>query len=485
MNLRLVFAIGIAAFAVAQVSSQRTAAAQDASLNKAREHFDKAQTLYKNGKYVEAAKEFQAAYDSRPFAQFLFNIGAAYEKQRKYAKAVEFYQRYLKEEPNASDRASVNKRIAVLQKEAARIKKATASQPTSTQPATKPKPSAEVVALGEAKIRGLVVIESEPAGATIYLDSKKKKPLAKTPWSGSLEGNHTIYLEKKGYEERQTKISPSEDKLVLLWFGLAKQDYLGWITIRSNVPGADIYLDAKKFGVYRKTPFSGNVKPGKHKIWVTKLGYNEYFTEVDIIRGKTHEIMANLKGSPVGYLNIRGPNTSETSIYVDGKIFCKRGPCLKPIKAGVHKVEVRRKDYKSFSRTIDLQSKTEVTVKSTLAKRPGRGDAIAAYVFAAAFAGGGIYLGLQAKKIEDDINNEIAAGNPPPDTNDPRLDKGKIYSWAANAAYALSGISFLTAVYYTFRDKGKPSTGRVDVRAMAVRPMLTPTYAGVGIGGMF
>ena len=48
----------------------------------------------------EAAAEFQAAYDERPFAQFLFNIGACHEKLLNYAKAVEFYTRYLTDEPN-------------------------------------------------------------------------------------------------------------------------------------------------------------------------------------------------------------------------------------------------------------------------------------------------------------------------------------------------------------------------------------------------
>ncbi len=308
MKQRIVFVILIAAFAATQSFDLGIARAQDASLNKAREHFDKAQALYGSKKYKEAAKEFQLAYDSRPFAQFLFNIGACHEKLGKYAKAVDFYKRYLKDAPNAQDRPAVQKRIKVLEKEAKRVSQITATQPSS-QP-SKPKPSAEVVALGEAKLRGLVVIETDPPGAYIYLDSKKKKPMAKTPWSGSLEGEHTVYLEKKGYEERQAKISPHPEKLLVLMYGLAKQDYLGWLTVRSNIPGADIYLDDKKFGVYRKTPFSGNIKPGKHKIWVTKLGYDTVYKEIEIVRGKTHEIMANLKGSPVGYLNIRGRDTS-------------------------------------------------------------------------------------------------------------------------------------------------------------------------------
>jgi len=143
---------------------------------------------------------------------------------------------------------------------------------------------------------------------------------------------------------------------------------------------------------------------------------------------------------------------------------------------------VIRPDFKPYTKRITIQAKTETQVRITLAPTPSRSDAIVAYVLAAGFGGGGIVLGLQANKSRDDLKKEIAAGNPPPDSNDPRFTKGKIFAIAADAAYAVAGITALTAVYYTFRDKGAPSTGLIDVRALALRPELGPGYAGLAMG---
>jgi len=130
-------------------------------------------------------------------------------------------------------------------------------------------------------------------------------------------------------------------------------------------------------------------------------------------------------------------------------------------------------------------------MRANLAKSPSRRDAYVSYLFAAALAGGGYWLGTKAQKIEDQVADEIAAGAPPPDNKDPRLtlgfntNNGPIYSIASGAAYGLSATTFLLAVYYTFRDKGKPSTGTSDIRAISFEPTLNPEYAGLGLAGSF
>lgn len=104
MKLRLYSAL----FAVLVVLVSATPArAQDDTLNRARESFDKGQGQFARGEYAEAIESFQAAYDARPFAQFLFNIGACHEKLLAYDKAAEFYKRYLEDDPNAKDKKEV------------------------------------------------------------------------------------------------------------------------------------------------------------------------------------------------------------------------------------------------------------------------------------------------------------------------------------------------------------------------------------------
>jgi hypothetical protein len=263
---------------------------------------------------------------------------------------------------------------------------------------------------------------------------------------------------------------------------MSQQSFLGWVEITSNVPGADIFIDDKSVGAVGRTPLSQNIKPGKHTFWISADGYDEYRQEVEVVPNETHAIKAQLKGAPVGKLNITGLGIEDATIAVDGKLLCERGPCLKSLQQGDHTITVTREGFKTYSKRITIQAKTETQIRVTLAPNPSRSDAIIAYVLAAGFAGGGIYLGLQASGYRDDLKKEIAAGNPPPDSNDPRFNKGKIFAISADAAFAVAGITALTAVYYTFREKGAPSTGLIDVRALALRPEIGPGYAGIGMG---
>src|SRR5438132_1553317 len=116
-------------------------------------------------------------------------------------------------------------------------------------------PSKEVEQLGDAGIRGLMVIESSPQGATIYLDGKEKGPFGTTPWSGAVAGEHTISIEKRGYKVAEKRLAADPSKLTVLSFVIAEEDYLGWLEIKSNVPGADIFLDDKAVGAIGKTPY--------------------------------------------------------------------------------------------------------------------------------------------------------------------------------------------------------------------------------------
>ena len=133
-----------------------------------------------------------------------------------YQKAVDFYRRYLKEEPNATDKAKVEKATAVLEAEIKRlqelVQQGSAAGSGSAAPPTTA--SQEVQQLGDVKVRGLVVIVTEPQGATIYLDDKKKGAFATTPWSGSIEGEHKLIIEKQGYKPVETIITADPSKLI-------------------------------------------------------------------------------------------------------------------------------------------------------------------------------------------------------------------------------------------------------------------------------
>jgi len=484
MRSRVCFVIWVALCALA---APVAAQSSDELLRKAQASFDQAQLDFLKGKYDEAAKGFEEAFAARQFPQFLYNSGACFHMKGKrdssaesYNTAVDFYRRYLQADPQAADRAKVEKAISVLEAEIKRLKEAPAPPPGDAKPPAAP--SADVQNLGDAKPRSLVVIESEPQGASIYLDDKKQAPLGVTPWSGPIEGTHKVIIEKRGFMSSESQVTGDPNKLFVLRAVLGKEAFLGWVEVTANIPGAQIYLDDKNVGVVGRTPYSANIKPGKHTFWVTAEGYNEAKIEIEVVPGDTKEVKATLKGSPVGRLNVIGVGIEDAKFYIDGELVCQRGPCLRSLPAGEHTVRVERSGRKPFQRRVEIQAKAETTLRVSLVEKAGRGDAIAAYVLAAAFGGGGVYLGLQANKYRDELRKDIDAGDPPIDTRDDRFTKGKIFAIAADATYAIAGITALTAIYYTFRDKGPASSGIVDVRSIALQPEIGPGYAGLGMG---
>jgi tetratricopeptide (TPR) repeat protein len=483
MKSRVLFAICVIALATTSVFGGDADA-----LKKAQTAFDTAQSDYLQGKFDEAAAGFQEAYAARPFPQFLYNVGASYHMKGKkssdpaaYSKAVEFYKRYLQEEPNATDRPKVEKAIGVLEAEIARLKQSTTGAGSGAGSAAPQQASQEVQSLGDVKVRGLVVIVTEPQNATIYLDDKKKGAFATTPWSGSIDGEHKLIIEKRGYKVVESTISADPTKLVQFVSTMAQEDYLAWVEITSNIPKSDVYIDDKSVGSVGQTPWSQQIKPGKHTFWISKEGYDEYTESLDIAPGQTMAVKGSIKGTPVGKLDVTGLGIEDSQIQLDGKVLCERGPCLRNVPQGDHTVTVSRPGYKPYSRTIVVEAKTATEVKVSLAPAPSRGDAVVAYVLGAVFGGVGIYLGTQANKLHDDLQKEITAAMPPPASNDPRFLRGKIYAIAADAAYGISAITLLTAVYYTFRDKGQPSTALIDAKSVTIAPEVNPQYAGVGM----
>src|SRR5262245_66585058 len=121
--LSLVLLAGIStspATAVAQ--SKGGGSAKDAKAE-ALELFNQSADLYQQGKFDEAARLLERAYEIQPEPVLLYNLGRAYEGLGENQKAVEAYEHYLKDEPKAKDRGAVEHRIETLKAQIERDKK--------------------------------------------------------------------------------------------------------------------------------------------------------------------------------------------------------------------------------------------------------------------------------------------------------------------------------------------------------------------------
>ncbi len=80
----------------------------------AKEHFQRAETYYEAGAYAQAIDEYQVAYKLAPLPGLLFDIAKALRMSGDAAGAVEYYQRYLKEEPSGPGAAEAKTQLAAL-----------------------------------------------------------------------------------------------------------------------------------------------------------------------------------------------------------------------------------------------------------------------------------------------------------------------------------------------------------------------------------
>jgi tetratricopeptide (TPR) repeat protein len=116
----------------------QTAAAQGDEAE-GRRRYKRGQELYSQGRYLDAAKEFEAGYQVAPRPLFLLNIGHAYRRAGELSRAKTAYETLLRLQPDLQQRSEVEQYIRTIDDALQ------ASEPTpdlsKANPNTQPPPS--------------------------------------------------------------------------------------------------------------------------------------------------------------------------------------------------------------------------------------------------------------------------------------------------------------------------------------------------------
>jgi tetratricopeptide (TPR) repeat protein len=491
-------------------------ATPDKALNEAKEAFETAQTFFVRGEYDAAAAKFLEAYNKKPYPAFLFNVAVSYEKGKQLEKAKTYFEKYLQDDPNASDAAQVRLRLDVIGKLLAPPAVAVppppgtppgsgtpeptapGTTPPGTPPATgtapaapnapgtaspPPAPAAAPPVLPDIDTKGLVVIDSKPQGATIYLNDKRSGPFGQTPWHGSLESKPVrLILESKGYKAEERAISPRSDKLIDVYIALSEEHYLGWIEITSNVVGADLFIDRKDIGAIGRTPFTGQLKPGKHTIFLEKFGWEPLQQEIDVPAGTAMQHNLEMQKSQAGWITITGKTTAGGRLTVDEKFGCVT-PCRVELPPGKHKLLVEKKGFEDYENTVELGQGIETAIEVQMSPTPPRGHAISTGIVALVIIGAGVYVGYLSNNNKNGLQNDIKNGVLI-DNSDSRFTTGKIEAIGADVLYGIGAIVAATAIYGLL-EHGPDSTGVADHHQITLAPLLGPEGTGLAFSGRF
>jgi len=140
-----IFAVSVGALASTiaraadQVISDVTVLAAD--VDAAKSQLAIGQQAYDEARHEEALVAFEAAYAAYPLADFQYNIGLCHERLGHVEAAILAFESYLGGKPDAKDRLTVERRIAVLEG----AQREAVSPPVMSHVATTPRPLADLI----------------------------------------------------------------------------------------------------------------------------------------------------------------------------------------------------------------------------------------------------------------------------------------------------------------------------------------------------
>jgi len=454
--------------------------AADPALQDAKAAFEEAQTLFTKDQFADAADRFLQAYDKKPFASFLFNAAVSFEKAKQLQKAVDTFQRYLSADPQARDATEVKARIDSL--------RAVMTPPPA---AGKTAPEAAAPVLPAIATKGLVIIESKPAGANIYVDDPANGLFATTPWQGSLEPKPVkLIFEAKGFKRETRQVVPRSDKILELYIAMSEEHFLGWIEVVANVPGADVFIDRQDIGALGRTPYTGHLKPGKHTLWVQRTGYETAQKEIEVQPGTATTHSLTLEKVTYGTLKA-AKSTEGGKLFVDGAQVCVL-PCDRQLKPGNHVLQVQKEDMENYDGKLTVERADLTTMDLSYSPKPGRGKAWAEAVVSAGLFTGGIILGVKGNSIKDQINKDVKDPSKLINSRDDRKSTGKLYYIGADICFGLGVVTAALATW-GFLESGPPSTATFKTTNTAaptstkvgLAPMDVPNGTGLAATGRF
>jgi hypothetical protein len=482
-SLKLVLSAVFCLVAVvpASVAWAEEQAAPDPELQAAKAQFEEAQILYLREQWDDAAAKFLSAYERKPFSSFLFNAAIAFEKAKKLDRAVDFFQRYLDKDPQARDAAEVKTRIESLK-----------GMLVPPSPAAEKAP-APVAVLPTIGTKGLVIMESKPTGASIYLGDKSKGRFATTPWQGSLEPKPVkLLFEAQGFKPEEREITPRTDKVVELYIALSEQHFLGWIEVIANAPGADVFIDRQDIGAIGKTPYTGHLKPGKHTLWVARPGYQTSQKEITVEPGTATTHTITLETVEYAVLNAGGSQSQGARLMVDGKLACAM-PCTHQLKPGDHKIVVQQEGMADYTSKLVVSRADETTLDMQFSRKPPRTKAWTYAVLSALSWGGGIYLAVAGTDIKNQISRDVAnTARLTHNGNDSRPRTGQWYYIGADVAFGVGALTALLSLW-NFLESGPPTTATVknvnlaepEPKKLSLVPFGLRDGAGISAAGRF
>ena len=207
-------------------------------------------------------------------------------------------------------------------------------------------------------------VESDPPGATIYVDRKDLGGLGQTPRTLALPHRPcTILLELAGHESGSQAVTPTVGAQVTV--KLALPTIYGQVRLQISPPDAAVRLDAQDGPLLRD---GAQVVPGWHVLWVSAPGHVSQNLSIDVPAKASVNVSAQLlmRPPPTGVL-VAQSNVDGALVTVDGQARGFTPGVIDGIGVGTHQVTLSAEGRAKVTRTVEIAEGQRAFVQAKLA----------------------------------------------------------------------------------------------------------------------
>ncbi len=290
-------------------------------------HFQLGTDEFRAHHYSSALEHFLASNRLVPNRNVVANIAATYFELKRYPEAFRYYTQALEAEPDEKEKA-------ILRRALERI----------------------------APLVAVLRIETNPPGATVYIDRKDLGPRGQTPAVlGFTEAHVRVLVEAEGYENTESgeiELKPGTTTRV----ALPMVRVVGTVKLSGSPYGALVTVENLP-DVGCAIPCELALPPGRRTLQVHKEGYIPSYRRVEV--PVKAEISADFQLAPVtGGLVVNSDERGAT-VEVDGHLVGFT-PAVLEVPIGEREVTVSLPGFQSVEQKVSVaageQSKVEVSL---------------------------------------------------------------------------------------------------------------------------
>lgn len=278
---------------------------------------------YQQKDYKGALQYFLASNRLVRNRNVMFNIARTYENLREPADAYRYFQRALDGETDAAQKQRIKDALTRLGPSVALLK-----------------------------------VETDPPGATLYLNRKDLGDRGTSPQTIALSpGSYTVIAELAGYDDAtspKVDIRLGTERAV----SLKLTRVIGTLRI-AGAAGAEVRIDGDDGPVLCTAPCDAPVPPGQHVLVLTKAGFRTTRQSVQMRANQVTEVKPDFEAE-TGSLVVNA-DEREAVIEVDGKT---QGftPAVLTVPVGKHLLHVGLRGFRPVEQTVEIKAGEQTQV---------------------------------------------------------------------------------------------------------------------------